>query len=127
VFVKNSRLTRFTKINLPGTDIFGIFKLIITKSKIANKLVYKVCLMAKSGSRITVSLHLSLSNMVVVIGTNRQLKSMLNIMQTYKGSLISINMGITWKHRVHETQLPNTSLARENFLMLNLRTIRELP
>jgi hypothetical protein len=62
-------------------------------------------------------LDISLSNIVVVISTNKQLKSM----QIYKKLLISIDMGITFKHSVDATELHNTPLARENFLSLNLR------
>jgi hypothetical protein len=60
--------------------------------------------------------------MVVVI-RHKQLKSM----QTYKKSLISIDMSIMFKYRVDATQLPNTPPSRENFLGLNLRTNRVLP
>jgi hypothetical protein len=78
--------------------------------------------MAKSGSRIIGSVDLSLKN-----GggdrENRQLKSM----QTYKKSLISIDMYTTFKHRVDATQLSNIPLARENFVRLNFRTNRVFP
>jgi hypothetical protein len=62
-------------------------------------------------------LDISLSSIMVVISTNKQLKSM----QIYKKLLISIDMGIAFKHIVHATELHNTPLARENFLSLNLR------
>jgi hypothetical protein len=54
-------------------------------------------------------LDISLSNIVVVISTNKQLKSM----QIYKKLLISIDMGIAFKHSVDATELHNTPLARK--------------
>jgi hypothetical protein len=48
-------------------------------------------------------------------------------MQTYKKSLISMDMGIMFYHRVDATQLPNTLSIRENFLKANLRIYRVLP
>jgi hypothetical protein len=66
---------------------------------------------------------ISLINMVVVINHKQQLKSM----QTYMKSLISINVGIAFKHSLDVTQLFNTPIVRENFTMLSLRTNRVLP
>jgi hypothetical protein len=78
--------------------------------------------MPKNEPGIMVSLDHSLVNMVVVIRHKQQFKSM----QTYTKPLISIYMVITFKHRVDGTQLPNTPIARKNFLRLYLRTNRVL-
>jgi hypothetical protein len=46
--------------------------------------------------------------MVVVISTNEQLKST----RTYKKSLISMDVGMMFKHRVDATRVTNTPLAK---------------
>jgi hypothetical protein len=122
VVVRHSSL-QVLQLKLKGKDVFVFSNLVRTKHKIINKIVQKASLMAKSGPGIMVSLDLSLINMVVVISTNNNLRACKEI----KKSSISIDMGITFKHKVDATQLYNTTSAEENFLTIKLRTNIILP
>jgi hypothetical protein len=62
VSVRLSRYARNTILNFISKDISFILNLIITKRKTISKIVWNVCLMAKSGLEIMVSLYLSLSH-----------------------------------------------------------------
>jgi hypothetical protein len=48
-------------------------------------------------------------------------------MQTYKKSLISMDIGIMFQHRVDATHHPNTPSTRKKFLKPNLKINRVLP